>query len=74
MQTIKVGPSETMYDIALRYYGSAVYAADIGQANAINATQDISGMTLILPDIEITPQEFSLKNRLPKTISTKYPL
>lgn len=74
MQTIKVNPSQTIYDIALIKYGSIQYAIDILQFNNLGLSDNIAGLTLNLPDITITSAEFTMKNKLPKTIASKYPI
>ena len=77
MQTIDVQYSQTLNDIALQVYGSVIYATDIANANSIVITDDVSGGTIVLPDIEITDDELKIVQQIKKLnspIASKYPL
>lgn len=77
MQSIKPSSLQTINDLAIQLYGSIVYGADIAHANGLDVTDDITGLTIVLPDIEITAIELKIVNDLAKVkkiITTKYPL
>jgi len=77
MQTIKPESQQTISDLAIQYFGSIVYATDIAHANGLCITDDITGLDITLPDIEITSDELKIVQELKKKnkqIATKYPL
>jgi hypothetical protein len=77
MQTIKPSSLQTFNDIAIQYYGSVVYATDIAHANNMSITDDLTGTTITLPDIETTTDDLTAVKILTKnntSIASKYPL
>lgn len=77
MQTIKPSSLQTFSDIAIEYYGSVVYATDIAHANNMSITDDLTGTTIILPDIETTTDDLAVVKGIKKNNSSpasKYPL
>ncbi len=76
MQTISPFNTQTFQDIALMYYGSVVYATDIAHANGMCITDDITGLTINLPEIETTADDKKTVKEISKLtspIATKLP-
>jgi hypothetical protein len=77
MQVINPHNTQTFHDIALQYYGSVIYATDIAHENGMCVTDDITGIPITLPVIEITADELKIVreiNKLNSQIASKYPL
>jgi hypothetical protein len=77
MQSIKPSTQQTLNDIALMHYGSVVYATDIAHANDLSVTDDIGGMAIQLPEIELSNEEQQVVKEIAKfktPLATKYPL
>jgi hypothetical protein len=77
MQLINADKSQTLHDLALIHYGSVVYATDIAHANNLCVTDDITGLSIQLPVIEITSDDKKVVKEISKLttpIATKYPI
>lgn len=77
MPTIKPQSTQTLFDIAIMNYGNIVYATDIAHANGLSITDDITNLTLTLPDIELTDDDKRVLRELKQNnvqIATKFPL
>ncbi len=76
MQTISPFNTQTFQDIALMYYGSVVFATDIAHANGMCITDDITGLTINLPEIGTTADDKKTVKEISKLtspIATKLP-
>lgn len=77
MQTINPSSLQTFNDLAIEYYGSVIYATDIAHANGMSITDDLTGTTITLPDIETTTDDLTVVKNIKKNNSSpasKYPL
>jgi hypothetical protein len=77
MQIIKADKGQTLHDLALMHYGSVVYATDLAHANNLSVTDDITGLSIQLPVIDITSEDKKVVKEITKLttpIATKYPI
>jgi hypothetical protein len=76
MQVISPNSTQTFFDIALIYYGSVVYATDIANYNDMCITDDLTGIDITLPAIDITAEDKKVIKEIAQLnsgIATKLP-